>query len=148
MHLTLRFLGDTPRQNVPAISGAAREAASGIPAFSSRLQGLGSFPSSGNPRIVWVGMEDDRLLMRLERHLTRTLGVIGLPPPDKPFRPHLTLGRVKSNRGIQELKKHLERNRTEDVGAMTVDQICLIRSELRPSGPLYTVLDRLPLTGR
>ncbi len=144
MHLTLRFLGDIPHPEVQAVSGAAREAASGIRAFALRLKGLGTFPSSGNPRIVWVGMEDDRAVMRLERQLTRTLGAIGIPPPDRPFRPHLTLGRVKSRRGIGELIKHLERNRTVDLGGMWAEQISFIRSELRPSGPLYTVLDRHP----
>jgi len=144
MHLTLRFFGELPEQVVPAVSRAAREAASETRPFSVRFRGLGTFPASGTPRVVWLGMENDQAVLRLERQLTRALEIAGMPPQDRPFRPHLTLGRVKSSRGAQELRRHLERNRSLEAGTMTADQLCLIRSQLRPSGPLYTSLDRYP----
>jgi len=145
MHLTLRFLGEIPGEDLTRVSDAARRAAAGTPTFPICLKGLGTFPLSGLPRIVWAGMEDDRDLLRLEKHLSRELTGIGWPPPDKPFRAHLTLGRVKSGPGIEELKKQVQRNRTAIVGAMTVEALSLVKSELRPSGPLYTVLERFSL---
>lgn len=148
LHLTLRFLGEIPEQAVPGISRAAGEAAAQTRPFAICLKGLGAFPASGNPRVVWVGMEDDRAVLRLERLLTGALEAAGVPPPDRPFRPHLTLGRVKSGRGAAELKKHLERNRALEAGRMTVERMGLIRSRLRPSGPLYTVLEWYPFQGK
>ncbi len=145
MHLTLRFLGDISREEVKTVSGAARTAAGANQAFFLKPGGLGSFPASGAPHIVWAGIKDEFPLLRLERRLTRELTRSGWPPPDKAFRPHLTLGRVKNRRGIEELRKHLERNRTAALGQMLVDHLSLIKSVLRPSGPIYTTLDRFVL---
>jgi len=145
MHLTLRFLGEISQEDVHTVSKAAGAAADRNAAFSMVLKGLGSFPASGTPRVVWTGIQDDRPLLRLERHLTRELTKAGWPLPDKAFRPHLTLGRVKSQRGIVELRKIMERDRTVTVGRMLVEHISLIKSVLRPSGPIYTTLGRFVL---
>jgi len=147
MHLTLRFLGDITERDVFEVSRAAHEAVIDVPPFRVRFRGLGTFPPAGNPRVVWMGLEDERPVVRLEREVSRRLSGSGLPSPDKPFRAHLTLGRVKSQRGIQELKKHLERNRAVETEEMAVERISLVRSVLRPSGPLHTVLDRFELGG-
>jgi len=142
MHLTLRFLGDITRQEATTVTQAAQKAASGTNPFPVRLHGLGTFPPSGSPRIVWVGMEDDRAIVRLERQLSLELTHRGWPPSDKPFRAHLTLGRVKSPRGVPGLREHLQRNAAAEMQEMTAEHLSLVQSVLRPSGPLYTVLER------
>lgn len=145
MHLTLRFLGEITREEAVHVSGAARKAAAETPPLRVRLRGLGTFPPSGSPRVVWLGLADPGPVVRLERALGRELGRLGRPPPDNPFRAHLTLGRVKSRRGIEELRRHLQRLGAVETDEMTVESIGLIRSVLRPSGPLYTVLERFEL---
>lgn len=142
LHLTLRFLGEISEEDLETVSAAAQKTAEGTESFSLLIQGLGAFPSIGSPRIVWAGAEPPEPVVRLERKLSRELEGLNWPPPDKPFRPHLTIGRVKSSRGKGELRKLLERNQKEKIGEMRVTEILLVQSQLRPSGPLYQNLKR------
>lgn len=146
LHLTLRFLGEIPEEELPAVEEASSRAAQVSSAFSLKIQGLGAFPKPEAPRVVWAGAEPHQPLIHLEKKLSRELSLFRFPPPDKPFRPHLTLGRVKSSRGLGELRRLLERNREERIGEMEVSEIRLIRSQLERSGPVYTVLKRFPFS--
>ena len=145
IHLTLRFLGEIQEEEIPGISRAASNAAAGLEPFRIELLGVDAFPSTTSPRVIWAGIEHSGPMIRLERNLTRELRQAEYPPPDKPFRPHLTLGRVKSSRGKKELKKLLLRNQRVPIGSMEVEQFALIKSELRPSGPIYTILESFKL---
>lgn len=145
MHLTLRFLGEIQEQDVQRASQAASNAAAKGAPFRMAVLGLGAFPSLNSPRVVWVGIDESRPLLRLEKALSQELELAHFPLPDKTFRPHLTLGRVKSQRGKGELKRHLERNQQLSVGQMNVKHFSLIKSELKPSGPVYTQLNRFAL---
>ncbi len=145
IHMTLRFLGEISEDEIPGISQAASNATAGEASFKVELIGIGSFPSTTSPRVIWAGTEQNSSLIRLEQNLTRELTRAKYPPPDKPFRPHLTLGRVKSSRGKGELKKLLQRNQRVPIGSMVVEHISLIKSELRPSGPIYTILESFSL---
>jgi 2'-5' RNA ligase len=140
MHLTLRFLGDTPLDRLPAIRQAMDAAAMNSQPFEVRLDGLGCFPNHSRPRVIWVGLAaagggDSAPLLALKTALDEALTPLGWPPEDKPFRAHLTLGRVKDERGIQGVEW------TADVPplAVAVTAIHLIESQLRPDGPVYTV---------
>jgi len=145
LHLTLRFLGDMSDQDLETASRAAsRAAAQGSP-FSLVFRGLGAFPSPGSARIVWVGIEDCPLLVQLESRLSQQLRQAGFPPPDKPFKAHLTLGRVKSPQGREDLRHELERHRDLLLGRQEVPGFSLIKSDLRPSGPVYSALNRFTL---
>lgn len=144
LHLTLRFLGEIPEEDLRAVEEAAARTAHASSAFSVKIQGLGAFPKPEAPRVVWAGVEPAQPVIRLENRLSKELSLFRWPPPDKPFRPHLTLGRVKSSRGLGELRKLVERNREERIGEMDVREILLIRSQLERSGPIYTVLKRFP----
>ncbi len=145
MHLTLRFLGEIPEQDLQRASQAASVAAEKGSPFQIALCGLGAFPSLSSPRVVWMGIEQDKPLVLLERALSQELESAHFPLPDKPFRPHLTLGRVKSKRGKRELERLLKRNQNVSAGQMDVEHFSLIKSELRPSGPIYTNLNRFTL---
>jgi len=142
LHLTLRFLGEIPEEDIETVSEAAQKTAEATESFSLLIQGLGAFPTLGSPRVVWAGVEPAEPVVRLERKLSRELDRLNWPPPDKPFRPHLTIGRVKSSRGKGELRRLLERTQREKIGEIRVTDIGLIRSQLRPAGPLYTNLKR------
>ncbi len=144
LHLTLRFLGEVPEDEIPGIREAAGKTAAETSPFRMTLQGLGAFPSGGRPRVVWIGVREPAPLLEMERRLSRELGLAGLPPPDKPFRPHLTLGRVKDRRGTGRLVDRMRANRDVAAGSVDVTSLALIRSDLRPRGPIYTVLDRFP----
>lgn len=148
LHLTLRFLGEIPEEKLPLVEEASARAAGISSPFSIKIQGLGAFPKPEAARVVWVGVDPEAPLIELEKKLSRELSALKWPPPDKPFRPHLTLGRVKSSRGLGELRRLLERNREEKIGEMVVEEIRLIRSQLQRSGPIYTVLRRFPFSRR
>jgi 2'-5' RNA ligase len=142
VHLTLRFFGEVSQEELARISQAALHAAEQAEPFPMVLAGLGAFPARGSARVVWVGVKDPEPLLSLENRLSQGLERANWPPPDKPFRPHLTLGRLKSQRGQGTLRKVLEENREVAVGQMRVEHLTLIQSELRPAGPIYTTLDR------
>jgi len=142
VHLTLRFLGEVTGEELLRVSSAAQRTAEQAEPFQMVLFGLGAFPTRGSPRVVWVGVQDPVPVVALERNLSDELERSGWPPPDKPFRAHLTVGRVKSPRGKDRLRRLLEENGEASVGQVRVEHMALIKSELRPAGPIYNTLNR------
>ena len=135
MHLTLRFLGDTPAERLPALYAAMDAVAAGRAPFALRLTEPGCFPNARRPRVVWVGLGGDAAaLAALVAALNAALSALGLPPEDKPFRAHLTLGRVKDERAAPDLSL----SAAVPALAVPVAAIHLIESDLRPDGPVYT----------
>jgi len=142
IHLTVRFFGEIPFEDIKRLSEAIRLGAQEIDPFRIVIKGVGAFPNIGNPRVIWTGIEDPAPIVRLEQSISKELDQISWPPPDKPFRPHMTLGRVRSDRGRRELRECVERNKDTTVGEFQANHISLIKSDLHRAGPLYTVLDR------
>lgn len=140
MHLTLRFLGDTPADRLPDVGRALDAVAAAQAPFALRLNGVGCFPNRRAPRVVWVGLAapdggESAPLLALKAALDEELTPLGWPPEEKPFRAHLTLGRVKDERAARGMKW------AADVPplAVPVAALHLIESDLRPDGPIYTV---------
>ncbi len=135
LHLTLRFLGNTAVSQLPALSDALDEVASRQPVFTLQLLDLGAFPNQQRPRVIWVGLGGETaVLTRLKQQLDQALLPIGWPPEDRPFRPHLTVGRVKDSRVGTTLPWQARLAHM----AVPVTAVHLIESELRPDGPRYT----------
>ncbi len=111
---------------------------------SSRPQvsigGVGAFPDLKNPRVVWVGLEADERLMRLQDEIEKTLEHLGFIPEKRDFRPHLTIGRVRSKHGRKALIGALEKERNFSAGDCGLSELCLMRSDLKPQGAVYTLL--------
>ena len=151
MHLTLVFLGDTPADRLDAIHQAISGAASPIPPVTLTATGLGCFPNPRRPRVVWVGVDEPAgHLGRLKRALDRQLVPLGYRPERRSFSPHLTLGRVHKRAGRADaahLGEVIAGATLTDAGVMTAQQVHLIRSDLRPGGPIYTILASAPLSG-
>ncbi len=151
MHLTLVFLGDTSTAKLDSIGGAMTAAATGIPPVTLSATGLGCFPNCSRPRVVWVGVDEPAgFLKRLKRALDDQLEPLGFKPERRSFSPHLTLGRVNkraSRADAQRLGQVVESATLRDAGTMTARQIHLIRSDLRPAGPVYTTLITVPFSG-
>lgn len=140
MHLTLRFLGDTPAERLPDVGRALDAAAATQSPFALRLDGVGCFPNRRAPRVVWVGLAapdggESAPLLALKAALDGALTPLGWPPEDRPFRAHLTLGRVKDEGAVRGVEW------AADVPplAVPVAALHLIESDLRPDGPIYTV---------
>ena len=148
IHLTLVFLGNIEEEKITDISAAMESVTARRRAFTLSVKGLGAFPSTRNPRVIWLGLDSwKENLLPMQQEIESTLESLGFEPEGKPFRPHLTLGRVKSLKSGEDLVDLMERDRGIDLGPFGVDRIILFRSDLRPTGPLYTPLAIRELMG-
>jgi len=151
IHLTLKFLGDTPRSEIAKIQEALTVVARNVPSFVATAGGLGCFPNPGRPRVIWVGVDEQsgRLKM-LVRAVDEAMTSLGYKPERHGFTPHLTLGRVRrqaSQEGRGQISKAITGTRVGELETFRADRIELIRSELKPSGAEYTTLMAFPLLG-
>jgi RNA 2',3'-cyclic 3'-phosphodiesterase len=142
LHLTIRFLGDTPVTKVEALSQAIQRAAHQVSAFELVIGGCGTFPSRGQPRVLWIGIEDPtNNQTNLQRALEDEGEKAGFPREARPFHPHLTVGRLRQPLGARRLGQ-LHQDIGFDPVSVNISDVCLIRSELRSEGSRYTVLSR------
>ena len=141
IHLTLKFLGEIPESVGESLRPAIDRASAARAAFTVRVRGAGCFPDIRRPRVLWVGLEEPQgALPSLQRAVEVECVGLGLPAEDRPFSPHLTLGRVRREAGAEAtsfVRAVLEREQGVDLGEMTVDSVHLIRSDLRPTGAEY-----------
>lgn len=146
IHLTLKFFGDIAENQLEPITSAAGCIAASTPVFSLGVQGAGAFPSLKNPRVLWLGLTGRTdSLGSLVQDLEQALSELGFPPEKRQFAPHLTLGRVRSSRGREELRQYLQSLPRLDFADFQVGQLILYRSTLRPQGALYTPLAKIEL---
>lgn len=148
IHLTLKFLGETPADRVPAIRQALAGAVKGMPAHTVSLGGLGTFGGRRNPRVVWVDLRGDlETLGELQQRVERALEAAGFPREGRSFSAHLTLARVRPEtaRELSEaVALAVEAVRTPD-GEIPVREVSLMRSRLGPGGAAYERLAAFPL---
>lgn len=147
IHLTLKFFGDISENDVENISVVVEKATAGAAPFSLAVGGAGVFPDQRRPRVLWLGMNGDvpRLLI-FQKDLESKLEMIGFSGEERPFRPHLTLARIKSARGLTGLEKALEKG-GEYEGRFVASGLGLLRSELTPQGAVYSKLKWFPFAG-
>ncbi len=148
VHLTLAFLGNVYPEQVEAVGRVMAGVARGTSPFTLTFEGLGYFGPARSPRVVWVGAAGDTAtLVAMQAALADGLRQAGFTPEDRPFAPHLTIGRVKAAGDAIGLAAWLSATGGVSHGSLTVNAIRLMRSELRPSGPIYTVLKEAALEG-
>ena len=149
IHLTLKFFGNIEESRIDSISKSIEEPIQNTLPFSVKVQGIGAFPYLKNPRVIWMGLVNGgEVLISLQKQIDTRLEKIGFQPEDRPFHPHLTLGRMKSSRGKDELVGRMEKHKEEEFGDLQVEKVILFKSDLRPSGPIYTLLKEMKLGGR
>jgi 2'-5' RNA ligase len=142
-HVTVRFLGPTPAERVPALVEAVRRAASGIAPFALELGAVGAFPGARRPRVVFVAVEPHEPVAALAAAVERGVVAAGFPPEARRFHGHLTLGRVREQRRRVRLP---ERERCAPA-PFRVDSLVLFRSQPSPAGSTYTPLAQIALGG-
>jgi 2'-5' RNA ligase len=147
VHLTLQFLGAVPEERVAGIEAALRDAAAaaGRP-LSLSLHGAGGFPNARRPRVLWAGLEGDVApLAALVAEMGARLAKLGYPPEDRPFSPHLTLGRARDGRGAPGLAGALAAAAQAEGTPWRATELVLFESHLSPKGPRYEALARVGL---
>ena len=144
IHLTLKFLGEIRPDQVDAVNVALAQAASEVRPFTFTVGGMGCFPNTRRPRVIWVGLyEPTGTLSRLRDAVESHVAPLGFPTEKRPFRPHLTLGRVQRYASKSEVREIGEVIASSEIGAldeMRVGQVSFIKSDLRPGGAVYTTL--------
>jgi RNA 2',3'-cyclic 3'-phosphodiesterase len=152
LHLTLRFLGDQTEEQLAELVPALEEAASGVPAFTLSLKGLGAFPGLEHPRSLWVGVSDGaQEVLRLQTRVAEALERRGTPIEARAWQAHVTIGRVADEKrwrreGVAELRAALVRGAAAPFGTMPVNSIALMRSDLYTSGARYTGIASVALS--
>ena len=144
VHLTLKFLGDVEPHVIPDIVNALIAAVDNTKSFNIIVEGVGCFPNPRRPRVLWVGLNGGESLSQLQNVVEVATEPLGFPREHREFHPHLTLGRVKNPHGIERVVcelEHLGFPRHE----FTASEVRLMKSDLKPTGAVYTVLHSFPL---
>ncbi|MBI5249414.1 MAG: RNA 2',3'-cyclic phosphodiesterase [Desulfomonile tiedjei] len=148
VHLTLKFLGEIRSDLLKAIEDEVRPIFAYQKLSAHRVAKLGVFPDLRKPRVVWVGCSDDSgALVPLVSKLEDSLATLGFPKEKRPFRAHLTLGRVRSSKGISGLTDVIQESADISGPSFVVDHAILFRSILKPSGAEYSPLFRFDFSG-
>jgi 2'-5' RNA ligase len=146
IHLTLQFLGDVDLGLIPKLADGLAGAFGDVAPFEVWLRGLGVFPSARRPRVLWMGIRAGADQLKALAACTHRVTLpLGFEPEDRPFRAHVTLGRVKDHRKSLDISGVFERLADAEAGRCQIDMVHLVASELRPTGPIYNTLDSFPL---
>jgi len=143
IHVTLKFLGDVSIKNLEVLKKLLETEARNHASFEISVGDLGAFPSERRPRVLWAGVEAPQELAALQRRIESETARLGYAPEDRPFSPHLTLGRIGRNASSQDLQRVgeiLKTTRIGFLGATRIQAVHLYRSDLQPGGAVYTQL--------
>jgi len=146
VHLTLKFLGEVSEERVPEIMRALALALGDTGWFRLGVEGVGVFPNPASARVVWFGLTGDvNVLVALQAAVEQAMAGLGIESDDRPYTPHLTLGRIKRIRKRAAWLEGLAGVSNSRLPGFEVASVSLIESQLRPSGAVYRELGRVAL---
>ena len=148
LHLTLKFLGEVTNTEVPDVCNGIRRVCQDIEPFKLSYTGTGGVPNNDRARVLYVGVDDPRnQLTNLASGLETKMADLGFKPESRDYRPHLTLGRVRSGHrsSHDDVMQRLLQRKETSWGDAVVDRVLLIASFLEKSGPSYQIMDTIEL---
>ena len=147
IHLTLKFIGNVDAHLIDSISDCVAEATAGITPFQLSAKGIGVFPKIKRARIIWAGLSGQMaVLNELQNAIDIKLAGIGFPREKRKFKGHLTIGRSKGVLDAVNLARAIEECKAFQSKTFLVDRVTLFRSDLNPSGAVYTELREIELS--
>ena len=146
IHITLKFLGSTDEDLIPAIGEIMHDAVKGISPFTISLRSVGAFPSMNRIRVIWIGVNDILPLATIAGRLDEKLADLGITRESRPFAPHITLARARSDAPNPVLRQIIHDRKDVDFGTQEVKSIRLEQSILTRCGPEYVLLDEAAFT--
>jgi len=145
IHLTLKFLGEIKDEQVADVCNVVKDVAGRHESFELSIESVGCFGGK-SARVLWVGTgEGSENLLQLQKDLQQQLALAGWPPEEREFTGHLTLCRVKDSKAGLKLAQMAENYKELKLGTISADSLCVYQSQLRPPGPIYTVLGNYKL---
>lgn len=146
VHLTLKFLGEVPENNVAGIPAALTGAVQGTGTLDLAVEGAGAFPNAKAPRVLWLGVTGDlEKLAKLQAAVEDAMAGLGFKREDRAFSPHLTLARIRFPKPRDDWQRKIENIRGVKLGRFRADRVSLMKSELRPEGAVYTEIGKVEL---
>jgi 2'-5' RNA ligase len=146
LHVTLKFIGETPAEKLEAIQTALASIPSRAPIFI-KFRGLGFFPNVRRPRVLWAGVEAGPELTEIAAAVETALQPLAIPREERVFAAHLTLARFAAPRGLEALGDAIEKAAPFEFGSATAKEFHLYQSVLKPGGAEYTRLATFPFAG-
>lgn len=151
IHVTLKFMGEIPVATVEQLLDALPPVAAGFSPFGLAISGLGVFPNSRRPRVLWAGLDGGlKILSELQQAVDEAAGKLGLPKEQRPFSPHLTLGRVRrdvSEGQLRRIGEVISSTEVPPIPAWPADAVNLMRTELDPAGSRHYLVGSAPIGG-
>ncbi len=148
IHLTLKFLGYVDRGLVPIIERDLRLVFAEQKPFPLRVSGLGAFPGLARPRVIWVGLNDpEGITARVASRVEEVIEPLGFQREKRPLTPHLTLGRVRSNKNSDDLMQAVRQSMDLSGPTFVADHAVLFESILKPTGAEYSVIRSFDFSG-
>jgi len=145
LHLTLFFLGETPDSRIDAIVAGLKGVMDESEPLGITLSGMGVFRNVRDPRVIWIGIDDNPALLKLQSGISDILVGFGYRKENRPFRPHLTIGRPKSIHNRQNLMEEIEKNRNKFLQELVVREVVFYESILKEKGPEYRIIEAFRL---
>lgn len=147
IHITLKFLGNVHENRVGEITEALSGCVEGVAPFRVSVAGSGMFPGAQRPRVLWVGVKEGaEALSELASRIDESLSGLGFEKEKRKYSAHLTIGRVRSPRGLQPVVEAMQ-SAAFEAGVVEAGEIVLMKSDLKPTGAVYTALERIKLRG-
>lgn len=146
LHFTLKFLGEISNTQIEEVSNIINKITIRHTPFEAKVTGIGFFPAIKRPRIIWAGISDGKEnMLKIANDIESSIEHLGFKKENREFTAHLTIARVRDYH-IKIDHKILDALSKEDICTFKVDHITLFKSELLPSGPVYSILKEFPLS--
>jgi 2'-5' RNA ligase len=139
-HITLIFLGNTPEAQIGLLQNLIGESFAEVPAFKTEITGIGVFPNTRNPKVLWLGVENLQPLMPGYLSLTEMLQQLDFSLENKPFKPHLTLARMRNSAQGSPITSMIEKHQNSCFGSVEIKSVVLYESISTTDGPVYNPL--------
>jgi len=145
IHLTLAFLGDTEEERIKVAGIMLKQKCTGFGQFDFALAGTGVFKNFREPKLIWIGIEQSEKLLNLNNLIVSGLKDVGFGIEDREFKPHITLARIKFIKDHNSLKSALEGYQDTFIQKVSVSEVILFESILKPAGPIYKPIGKFRL---
>ncbi len=146
IHLTLKFLGNINPGDIEKIGESMADAVAEFDALNLVAEGIGVFPGIHRPRVIWVGLKGQvQTLFALQRRMEDNLAALGYKKEKRPFKGHLTLGRFRNRINTETIRRVVGDSKTSDSEAFTAKRVILYKSDLKPTGAVYSQLQQAVL---